>query len=175
MSERYHFNQKDWQDFHNRAQTGPCFICEIIAGNPDYPAHILYEDETAIAFLDKYPTLLGRTLVASRQHKEQVTGDFSIQEYLELQRRLYLIAEAIRQELGAERIYLLTFGSQQGNSHVHWHIAPLPPGVPYEKQQLHAVSARDGFVNMTLAERDELTRRIRRRITEIDGIQNAKS
>jgi len=77
--------------------------------------------------------------------------------------------------LGTERIYLLTFGSQQGNSHVHWHIAPLPPGVPYEKQQLHAVSARDGFVNMTLAERDELTRRIRRRITEIDGIQNAKS
>ena len=172
MNERYHFNQKDWQEFHHRAQTGPCFICEIIAGNPNYPAHIIYEDEVAIAFLDKYPTLLGRTLVAPRQHREQVTGDFKIQEYLELQRRVYLISEAIREELNSERIYLLTFGSQQGNTHVHWHIAPLPSGVPYEKQQLHAVSSRDGFVKMTDLERDELTERFRRKIAQLDGIQN---
>jgi diadenosine tetraphosphate (Ap4A) HIT family hydrolase len=172
MPERYHFSQQDWQEFHHRAQTGPCFICEIIAGNPNYPSNILYEDETAIAFLDKYPTLLGRTLVAPRQHREHVTGDFSIQEYLELQRRVFLIAEAIRQELGAERIYMMTFGSQQGNSHVHWHIAPLPPGVPYEKQQLYAVSSRDGIFKMADAEWVELANRIRHRIGILDGIQN---
>jgi diadenosine tetraphosphate (Ap4A) HIT family hydrolase len=173
MPERFHFTQQDWQEFHHRAQTGPCFICEIIARNPNYPSYILYEDEIAIAFLDKYPTLLGRTLVAPRQHREHVTGDFSIQEYLELQRRVFLIAEAIRQELGAERIYMMTFGSQQGNSHVHWHIAPLPPGVPYEKQQLYAVSSRDGIFKMEDDEWVELTIRIRHRIGLLDGIQNA--
>jgi diadenosine tetraphosphate (Ap4A) HIT family hydrolase len=173
MPERFHFTQQDWQEFHHRAQTGPCFICEIIARNPNYSSYILYEDEIAIAFLDKYPTLLGRTLVAPRQHREHVTGDFSIQEYLELQRRVFLIAEAIRQELGAERIYMMTFGSQQGNSHVHWHIAPLPPGVPYEKQQLYAVSSRDGIFKMEDDEWVELTIRIRHRIGLLDGIQNA--
>ena len=171
MPERYHFGSQEWQEFHQRARTGPCFICEIIAGNPKFPAYIVYEDETAIAFLDKYPTLLGRTLVAPRQHREQVTGDFNIQEYLELQRRVYLVAEAIRQELDAERVYLLTFGSQQGNSHVHWHIAPLPHGVPYEKQQLYAASSRDGFWKMTNEEWDELVGRIRCKIVQLDGIQ----
>ena len=33
-----------------------------------------------------------------------------------------------------ERLYLLSLGSHQGNAHVHWHIAPLPPGVPYAKR-----------------------------------------
>lgn len=170
MPERYHFTDRDWQEFHQRARTGPCLICEIIARNPHFPAEIVYEDETAIAFLDKYPTLLGRTLVAPRHHREQVTGDFKIQEYLELQRRVYLDAEAIRQELDAERIYLLTFGSQQGNSHVHWHIAPLPHGVPYEKQQLYAASSREGFWKLTIEEWDELAERFRRKIACLDGI-----
>jgi diadenosine tetraphosphate (Ap4A) HIT family hydrolase len=45
------------------------------------------------------------------------------------------VAEAVRQEVGAERVYLLSFGSNQGHSHVHWHVAPLPSGVPYREQQ----------------------------------------
>ncbi len=37
--------------------------------------------------------------------------------------------------LKPERIYILSLGSHQGNSHVHWHIAPLPSGMPYNDQQ----------------------------------------
>jgi hypothetical protein len=37
--------------------------------------------------------------------------------------------------LPTERLYVLSLGSQQANRHVHWHLAPLPPGVPYEQQQ----------------------------------------
>ena len=29
----------------------------------------------------------------------------------------------------------------RANAHVHWHVAPLPPGVPYEQQQFRAVMA----------------------------------
>jgi diadenosine tetraphosphate (Ap4A) HIT family hydrolase len=32
-------------------------------------------------------------------------------------------------------MYIFTFGSNEGNPHVHWHVVPLPPGVPYEDQQ----------------------------------------
>ena len=46
----------------------------------------------------------------------------------------------------SERTYVLSLGSQQGNSHVHWHIAPLPPGVPYERQQFHALMAEHGVL-----------------------------
>jgi diadenosine tetraphosphate (Ap4A) HIT family hydrolase len=31
---------------------------------------------------------------------------------------------------------VLSLGSRQGNAHVHWHVVPLPPGVPYGDQQL---------------------------------------
>lgn len=140
-------------------QTGPCFICQIVARNPDYPAHIVYEDDIAIAFLDKYPSLYGWTLVAPREHREQVTADFAVAEYLELQRILYKVTEAIRQELGAERMYLLSLGSNQGNSHVHWHIVPLPPGVPYEEQQLAVF--KKGVLRIPEEEKASFAARIR--------------
>jgi ATP adenylyltransferase len=67
MFERYHI---DWEAYHHQARTGPCFICQIVARNPDYPAYIVYEDDTTIAFLDKFPYLYGWTLVAPRDHRE---------------------------------------------------------------------------------------------------------
>jgi len=42
---------------HRKARTSPCLLCEIVARNPEYPAHIIFEDRVAIAFLDKYPPL----------------------------------------------------------------------------------------------------------------------
>ena len=159
MFERF---KLDLDAYHHRAQTGPCFICEIVARNPDYPAHIVYEDDVAIAFLDKYPPLYGHTLIAPHEHREQVTGDFTIEEYLSLQRRVYRVAEAVRQEVGAERVYLYSFGSNQGYSHVHWHVAPLPPGVPYREQQLAAVAQAP--LRIPEEERASLATRIRQRL-----------
>lgn len=153
----------DLEAYHHRAQTGPCFICQIVARNPDYPAHIVYEDDSAIAFLDKYPPLYGHILIAPRQHKEQVAGDFTVEEYLNLQRVVYAVANAVQREVGAERIYLYAFGSNQGYSHVHWHVAPLPPGVPYRQQQLAAI--RQDPLRVPEEERIFLADNIRRRIT----------
>lgn len=58
-----------------------------------------------------------------------------LDEYLDLQRLVYRVSEAVREEVGAEQMYIYTFGSNQGRAYVHWHVVPLPPGVPYEKQQ----------------------------------------
>jgi diadenosine tetraphosphate (Ap4A) HIT family hydrolase len=68
-----------------------------------------------------------------------VAGDFTVEEYLGLQRVVHRVAEAVREEVGAERVYVLSLGSNQGNAHVHWHVVPLPPGTPYEEQQFAAV------------------------------------
>jgi diadenosine tetraphosphate (Ap4A) HIT family hydrolase len=44
-----------------------------------------------------------------------------------------------------ERRYVLSLGSQQGNRHVHWHVVPLPPGVPYHEQQTALFDVRNGW------------------------------
>ena len=67
--------KEDMEAYIDRSQHGPCFICEVIAGNPEYHHHIIYQDDTAVVFLNKYPVLYGYTLVAPRQHREQVTND----------------------------------------------------------------------------------------------------
>jgi diadenosine tetraphosphate (Ap4A) HIT family hydrolase len=131
--------------YERRSREGPCFVCETLAGNPDYPGHVVWADDDSVALLARYTTLLGHTLVAPR---EQVTGDFRLQEYLGLQRLVYQVGEALRRELPTERLYVMSLGSQSGNRHVHWHLAPLPPGVPYERQQLAAFSWERGVLDL---------------------------
>ena len=129
---RYH---PDMEAMHRGFQTQPCFICRMVEGDVRFPENIIYEDDQVLVFLDGYPRAYGYTLVAPKEHREQVTGDFTVDEYLDLQRLVHRVSEAVREEVGAERMYLYTFGSNQGNAHVHWHVVPLLPGVPYEDQQ----------------------------------------
>ena len=151
----------DMEAYVERISGGPCFICEMLAENPDYPHHIIYRDEQAVVFLNKFPILYGYVLVAPIEHREQVTGDFTMAEYLELQNLIFRVTEAVRQVVPAERLYLLSLGSQQGNSHVHWHIAPLPPGVPFHKQQLEALLVTDTVLDLSNEEMSGLASRIR--------------
>jgi diadenosine tetraphosphate (Ap4A) HIT family hydrolase len=166
-AEAYERYSIDLAAYDHMCQTRPCFICAIVARHPDYPAHIVYEDEIAIAFLDKYPTLYGYTLVAPREHREQVSGDFSIDDYLALQRRVYWVAEAVRREVEAERVYVLSLGSNQGNAHVHWHVAPLPPGVSYQKQQMNAIGLNRGVLRIPEENQASLALRLRRRVEQL--------
>ncbi|WP_083752448.1 HIT family protein [Saccharothrix sp. ALI-22-I] len=118
-----------------------CFICEMLAGNPDYPHHVAHRDERAVVFLSKFPFMWGHVLVAPVEHREHVIGDFPLDDYLALRRVVHAAGTALTSIVPTERLYLLSLGSQQGNRHTHWHLAPLPPGVPYEQQQFAAFSA----------------------------------
>ena len=148
------------------AGAGMCFICELLHGNPRFEHVVIAETETAIAFLNRFPTLFGYVLVAPKSHVEQVTGDFVQSEYVELQRFIYVVAEAVRRVLEPERVYLLSLGSQANNAHVHWHVAPLPHGVPFEQQQYHALMHENGVIEVTPEEMAELARKLR---AEIDA------
>ena len=139
---------------------GRCFICEMLAGSPEYQHHVVYEDERTVAFLNRYPSLYGYVLVAPKDHREQVTGDFSLDEYLHLQAAVHRVGEAIRQVVPTERLYVLSLGSQQANRHVHWHLAPTPPGLPFEQQQLAALDSNI-VLDLTQAEQADLASRLR--------------
>ena len=117
-----------------------CFVCAFLEGDPGYSHHLVYEDASSVAFLDKGPRLWGTVLVAPKDHREHVTGDFTAEQYLGLQRVVYRVGEAVRTILPCERLYIMSMGSQQLNRHVHWHVAPLPPGVRLPLQQLRAFS-----------------------------------
>jgi diadenosine tetraphosphate (Ap4A) HIT family hydrolase len=144
---------------------GRCFICELLAGNPEYAHHVVYEDEQAIAFLQRFQTLYGYVLVAPREHREHVVDDFSEDEYLALQHVILHVGRALCRAVPTERLYVLSLGSQAGNRHVHWHLAPLPPGVPFEEQQLAALDTDLGL-DLSEAELQELAQRIRAELAE---------
>lgn len=143
------------------ARERPCFICGLVSGDPAFAHHVVFEDDFAIAFLNKFPPLLGYVLVCPRSHVEHATGDLSIAEYLRLQAVIYAISEALRAVLDVERVYILSLGSQEANAHVHWHVAPLPPGTPFEQQQFFALDAeRAGVLSFRQGEAEDLARRI---------------
>lgn len=171
MTKSYERYQPDLESYIRRTQTGPCFVCKIVERDQNFFHHVVYEDDCAIAFLNKYPTQYGYTIVAPKEHLEQVTGDFSVEEYLALQRVVYAVSEAVRLETEAERVYLLSLGSNQGNSHVHWCIVPLPTGIPYDEQQFSALRLEDaGALRIPEKEKVALSTRIRRRIEQqIEG------
>ena len=164
MDERKPF---DLDTYIERIQKNPCFICEMAAGrlNGNY---IIHQADDFIIFLNKYPVLYGYTLVAPVSHKEQVTGDFSLEEYLALQRIIYRTVEAVRKTVEAERVYILSLGSQQGNRHVHWHIAPLPYGIPFKQQQIEALKIENGILDIPDDEMENLARQIEQNLSLTD-------
>ena len=161
----------DLEAYRARAQSGPCFVCAFVAGDPAYPHETVYEDAEHVAFLDRYPTVPGKVLVAPKRHVEHVVRETTEAEYLGLMRVVRLVARAVEEALPVERTYLYTLGSRQGNAHLHWHVAGLPPDVPYDEQQFHALMSENGVLaesGYDAAHTAELLRSvIRRRAQEV--------
>lgn len=158
LEDRQPFNVAGYQQ---RVRSGPCFICELVAGAPGSEHEVVLDDGAHIAFLGRYPTMYGHVLVAPKAHIEHVVRDFEEDAYLRLQAVVYRVARAVEAVVPSERTYLLSLGSQQGNAHVHWHIQPLTPGTPYEHQQFHALMAENGVIPWSAGQAAELARRLR--------------
>jgi diadenosine tetraphosphate (Ap4A) HIT family hydrolase len=152
------------EEYLHRVRSGPCFVCAILAADPDYLHDNVYEDDDTIAFLVRYPTLLGHLVVAPKTHVESWVDGMSEDENARFQRTVHRIATAVAATLPTERMYSLSLGSQQGNSHLHWHVAPLPPGVPYEHQQFYALMSENGILDVTPESQAALAAAIRSNI-----------
>lgn len=136
----------DHGGYARRARSGRCFVCAFLAGEPEYRHELVGQDDDHVAFLDRWPTLPGKVIVAPKRHVEHVVSGFDEVAYVRLLRFVRTVALAVEEVFACERTYLLSLGSQQGNAHVHWHVAGLPPGVPYEKQQYHALMTENGVL-----------------------------
>ncbi|MFG1749703.1 HIT family protein [Streptosporangium sandarakinum] len=163
----------DVEGYSRRSRTGPCFICAIVSGDPGQPEEIVYDDGTHIGFLARFAALPGYVLVAPMAHVEHVVRDLDEEGFTAMMRVVRRVARALEASVPCERTYLLSLGSQEGNSHLHWHIAALPPGVPYERQQYHALMSENGVVEHTPQEAAALAAKIRRALGTCtqDGLQ----
>jgi HIT domain len=74
LEEKHECYHPDREAIHHSFRTQPCFVCRMVEGNVRFPENIIYEDERALVFLDGYPRAYGYTLVAPKEHREQVTG-----------------------------------------------------------------------------------------------------
>lgn len=151
----------DLDAYVRRTRSGGCFICALLAGRPEDSHEVVLDDGEHIAFLNRYPTLYGYVLVSPKRHVEHIVRDLDREEYLRLQAVVYRVALAVEAVVPSERTYVMSLGSQQGNSHVHWHIAPLPPGTPYERQQFHALMAENGVIAWSREQAAALAARLR--------------
>jgi histidine triad (HIT) family protein/ATP adenylyltransferase len=151
----------DLEAYTARTRSGPCFVCSFLAGHPDYPHEKVYEDQDHVAFLDRWPTVRGKVLVAPKAHIEHVVRDLDEVAYLRLMQVVREVALAVESVCGSERTYLYSLGSQQGNAHLHWHIAALPAGVPYEQQQFHALMTENGALSGPPHEAADMAARLR--------------
>lgn len=156
----------DLDEYEARVRTGPCFICEFLSGTEGFEHEVVFDDGEHVGFLNRYPTLPGSVLVVPRCHVEDVVGELTSQQYLRLQSAVHTVARAVAAVMNPERTYLFSMGSAQGIAHVHWHITPLPAGVPYRDQQFRAVTAENGVLTYTPAEFADLAGRVRAALTQ---------
>jgi diadenosine tetraphosphate (Ap4A) HIT family hydrolase len=152
----------DLDAYEARVRSTACFICDLISGDPAYDLEqIIYEDDHHLAFLARYPTVPGYVLVSPKQHIEHAVRDLDEDAYLAVMRVVRRVTLAVESVVPSERTYLLSLGSQQGNSHLHWHIVPLPPGTPYREQQFHTLMSENGLIEWSLPQAEELAARLR--------------
>ena len=154
------------QDAYQKEVEAGCFICRLVEGDPSLPLHhVLWRSQDAIAFLNRLPTVYGSVLVAPLAHREHVSGDFTLHQYLALQRIVHAVAESVRTALSPERVYILSLGSQQANAHVHWHIVPCPSETPLDKQQLALLDAEErGILTLEPEEAEALVASLRKNL-----------
>ena len=115
-----------------------CLFCDILDGKKD--GHFLYEDNSPVAILDKYPIDVGHGLVIPREHHEKIT-DMTTEDVGNVFSLVPKIAKAIIDATGADAF---SIGQNNGLAakqiipHVHIHIIPRynNKGTVWTKRQI---------------------------------------
>ena len=115
-----------------------CIFCDILDGKRG--AHIVYEDEEHIAFLDKYPIDDGHTLLIPKKHYERIT-DMNSAAVGKMFSLVPKIAKAILSGTGADAFSLAQNNGKAAKQiipHVHIHIIPRynSKGTVWTKRQI---------------------------------------
>jgi histidine triad (HIT) family protein len=90
-----------------------CIFCKIV--NREIPAHIVYEDNNFMAFLDINPHTPGHTQVIPKEHERWVWDVKNYSDYLETVRK---VANAQRKAFDTDWILSKIIGDEIPHAHV---------------------------------------------------------
>ena len=99
-----------------------CSFCAIAAGQTE--AHVVFEDEISLAFLDNRPLFPGHSLLIPREHHETIWDlpDSLLPRYFANVQRL---SEAVREAMDAQGAFVaLNNVVSQSVPHLHTHLVP---------------------------------------------------
>lgn len=103
-----------------------CVFCSIVSG--EAPAHIAFEDDVAVGFLDIRPLFHGHVLLVPRRHVETLI-DLPPDEVGPLFERARTLAAAVVDGLGAQGSFVaLNNTVSQSVPHLHVHVVPRTKG-----------------------------------------------
>jgi histidine triad (HIT) family protein len=99
-----------------------CLFCRIVAGEES--AHVVYEDDGYIAFLDIRPLFPGHTLVVPREHHETLWDlpDDELAPFFANVKRLTVAVKEAMESQGA--FVAINNVVSQSVPHLHAHVAP---------------------------------------------------
>ena len=99
-----------------------CAFCAIASGESD--AHVVFEDEASLAFLDNRPLFPGHSLLIPREHHETIR-DLPDELLATLFENVRLLSRAIRDAMGAEGAFVAA-NNVVSQSVPHFHIHAVP-------------------------------------------------
>jgi histidine triad (HIT) family protein len=102
-----------------------CVFCRIVAG--DTPAHVVLDDEVALAFLDARPLFPGHTLLVPRAHHETLV-DLPTELVEPVFARARRLAGPMQHTLRATGSYVAVNNRvSESVPHLHVHVVPRRP------------------------------------------------
>jgi len=115
-----------------------CLFCDILDGKKE--GHFLYEDNSHVAFLDKYPIDFGHSLILPRKHYEKIT-DMTPEDVGTVFSLVPKIAKAILDATNADAFSIAQNNGRAAKQiipHVHIHIIPRynDKGTVWTKRQI---------------------------------------
>ena len=118
--------------------------------NSEIPAHIIYEDDLVIAFLDIMPVNKGHTLVVPKKHFVNILdGDPDILAHM--MKVVQKVAQAQIKELGAEGFNLVVNNGVAGGQevmHSHFHVVPRYLNDNAYQKPSHVECSKEEFVEI---------------------------
>jgi histidine triad (HIT) family protein len=98
---------------YNKETMDSCIFCKII--KREIPAHIVYEDDSFLAFLDIHPQSPGHTQIIPKTHYRWVWDVPNVGEYFEVARK---IAVAQQKAFGTDFILSKIVGDEVPHAHI---------------------------------------------------------
>ncbi len=125
---------------HEKIDPESCIFCKIVRRQA--PAHVVWEDERTLAFMDAFPVADGHTLVIPKAHCSNLL-DAEEADLRAVIARSHPLARAIRDVLSPDGIGVFQLnGAAAGQTvfHYHMHLIPRSKG---DALQLHSRTPGD--------------------------------